>query len=195
MFVDMPDGSVKIGLKIVENQDIYTLFAKKEHNRNIKYNDGSKFYKTIEDVIEGQCSIRWFPGHVKGRYSFAGAKTADGSYKCDKKAKSGTLFRVRSIKDNNGSNYTTIVDKNAGKWEIRTLENDTKILVVLPNRGYSDVDGYIYSTMDGIVYGGTYIKKGSIDIIDTYNDTATEAIKKKMEEDINSRGKSGTPKK
>ena len=172
--VNMPEGSKMSFVKIEKLDDTYSLH---EVVKNYNINSNSN-YASIGEFIEKQCGTSWFMGDDRGGLAFAPTQIdSDSEYSCNPKATEGELISAYTD-DFTGSHMGRI----AGKWEIKQLDGDIKVLIVKPydlkkfERHDEGVHFPIFATKDGKLYRGTLELKGTKHAFPAFNETAMRAI-------------------
>ncbi|RUM67752.1 MAG: hypothetical protein DSZ05_02130 [Sulfurospirillum sp.] len=171
--VTMPDDAKMYFIKIKKMKDTYML---NQEVQQYQQNSDRVPYTSISDFIEAQCETRWFEGDENGGLAFAGEKTEAG-YSCD-----GTQTKGKLVYAKNTNNGTEIVNEDAGTWEVKTLEGDTKVLVVKPynmkrfHDDEGDISYPIFAVNQGILYRGDLEPAGMTRAIPAFNKSAMNAI-------------------
>ncbi len=169
--VAMPDDAQMYYIKIEKLNDVYTLHEKVTNHNN---NEETPF-TSIGEFISTQCGTHWFEGDHNGGIAFAGTKTEYG-YECNAEATEGKLVYAYEGMDINEPL------KEAGTWEIKTLSDNSRVLVVKPNDkkmitdDEGDLEYPIFAEKDGYLYRGDMEPKGLERIMPAYNESALNAV-------------------
>jgi hypothetical protein len=170
--VTMPEGAKMSFIKIEKIDDTYSL-----HEAVKNYNTNSN-YSSISEFIKQQCGTSWFMGDDRGGLAFAPTQiSSDSEYSCDPQASKGEL--ITAYTDNSKESH---MGRIAGKWEIKQLDGDVKVLIVKPYdlkkfEGHDEgVHFPIFAVKDGKLYRGSLEPKGTEHAFPAFNETAMKAI-------------------
>ncbi len=168
--IKMQKGSSSTKIELLTTKDSYHLFEEVVDYRDLR----EKKFSSIKQFIQTQCNQNAFETSSYGLFSFQ-SKLVDGVAKCDVSEKEGHI--VHSYYDE----YDKLVTQEvAGDWSIQKIGNsDVEILMIKP---FDEKDGYytFFSELDGVLYRGELIQKGTKESLTTFNKIAIESIKNSM---------------
>jgi len=170
--VIMPSDAQMYYVKIEKLNDVYSLHEKVTNHNN---NEEETPFTSIAEFISTQCGTHWFEGDHNGGIAFAGTQTEYG-YECNADATEGKLVYAYEGMDINEPL------KEAGTWEIKTLSDNSQVLIVKPTDkkmvtdDEGDIEYPIFVERDGYLYRGDMEPKGIERIIPAYNKSALNAV-------------------
>ncbi len=168
--IKMQKGSLLSKIELLATKNSYYVFEKVIDHRDLREQE----FSSINQFIKTQCNQNSFENSSFGLFSFQ-AKIVDGVSICDPSEKKGHI--VHSYYDENEKLVTQEV---AGDWSIQKINNsDIEILMIKP---FDEKDGYhtFFTEIDGVLYRGEFIEKGTKENLTIFNKIAMDSIKNSM---------------
>jgi hypothetical protein len=168
--IKMQKGASSTKIELLTTNDTYHLFEEVIDYRDLR----EKNFSSINQFIQAQCNQNYFETSSSGLVSFQ-SKIVYGVAKCDVSEKKGHI--VHSYYNENEELVTQEV---AGDWSIQKIgDSDIEILMIEP---FDEKDGYhtFFSEVNGVLYRGEFIKKGTKESLTIFNKIAMDSIKNSM---------------